>query len=126
MAKPSFDIVEGQGILVERPFQCEGDLGFPPGYIVVRINFFSEEQTVYIENNSVPAGITLQTNNTPTDGSCNTTGRVEFLINRVSMTMHRRSFQCVIYPHLDIIDGQPMESDEAIVKVVPGLISLFE
>lgn len=122
----TYDIVEGHQSRYDRWSTCIAELGFPPGYTVIFSDIDGEMTELLSsdhESNSYSNVVFNDTFKYSNDDECTLTSNITFAFSKVSMALHRETIRCITMPNKNYVGGQPVQSNDEVIKVVPGVFT---
>lgn len=124
----TYDIVEGHASRDRRFSYCTADVGYPPGYIVIYSDIYGEMTELLSgdqQSNEIASKKMNKTVLSASNDGCSETWNVTFAFYQVKMNINRKNIRCIVMPNKDYVGGQPVQSKDETIKVVPSRFFLF-
>lgn len=120
----TYDIVEGHASRDDRLSFCTADVGYPPGHIVIYSDIYGE-MTELLSSDQQSNEIASKKIYKASNDGCSETWNVTFAFDKVQMNINRKNIWCIVMPNIDYVGGQPVQSKDETIKVVPSRFLLY-
>lgn len=119
-------IIEGKDTWADSLFKCEGEIGYPKGYIEVQSDFDGEFSHFLSKNNSRNDKAYVYNSTLTRRDNCTWIEMITFAFNIIELDYHLHELRCVVHPSKELISGEEMVSEVGVIRVVKGKFKLMK